>query len=268
MEKPLAPDNELLIERREYKYLITPELADRVRDVVQPFCRLDPFATKHGSNRYTIDSLYFDNLNMALYWANEHETVDRFKLRIRSYPQFPTGPRFFEVKQRINDVIRKTRGRIDCEDWMELVKNPGCPIPADVRPADRRAVERFLTLTHIHQAEPKTLVRYEREPYVSVVDDYARVTLDRNIRSQRAEHLDFKPKENGWRNMDMALNMLNPYSLVVLELKFTSAVPTWMVNTVASLGLTRYAFSKYATSVAAWYTSNATRVPCLETNPQ
>jgi SPX domain protein involved in polyphosphate accumulation len=264
----LSADNQLLIERREYKYLITPELADRVREAVRPFCKLDPFAAKQGSSSYIIDSLYFDNLNMALYWANEHETMDRFKLRIRSYPQVPTGPKFFEVKRRFNDVISKSRGRVGCDDWLALMKDPGCPIPDNVRPMDRRAVERFLTLTRLHQAEPKTIVRYEREPYMSLVDDYARVTFDRNIRCQRAEFLDYEPKENGWRNMDFGLNMMNRHSLVVLELKFTSAVPTWMVNTVASLGLTRYAFSKYATSVAAWYTSNATRVPCLETNPQ
>ena len=64
--------------------------------------------------------------------------------------------------------------------------------------------------------------------------------------------------------MDDAATMKSTRSLVVLELKFTSAVPSWMVNMVASLNLNRLAFSKYGTSVIAWYTRPDLRESMME----
>ncbi len=76
--------------------------------------------------------------------------------------------------------------------------------------------------------------------------------------------LSLEPDNHHWRNMDDAYTMRSSRSLTVLELKFTSAVPTWMVNTVASLELNRLAFSKYGTSVIAWYTLPDMRGSALE----
>ena len=262
----MTANHTLLIERREYKYLITEELADQVRHAIRPFCRLDPFAAKQPRDRYTISSLYFDTPALALYHANIVEHVDRFKLRIRNYPDAPDGPVFFEVKRRVNDVISKARGRVPLANWEQLFTSPSS-FPWDkIGAHDRSAVERFMTLARSHVADPVTLVRYEREPYMSLVDDYARVTFDRNIRSQRLNRLSLEPDNRHWRNMDDAYTMRSDRSLTVLELKFTSAVPTWMVNVVASLGLNRLAFSKYETSVVAWYTLPDFRLSNLQRN--
>lgn len=260
----MAADQSLLIERREYKYLITEEQADWVRHAIAPFCQLDPFAAKQPRNRYSINSLYFDTPALALYHANIVEHVDRFKLRIRDYPDSPGGPVFFEVKRRINDVISKTRGRVPYDCWKQALEEPGQFDWNALGLHHRHAVERFATLMHLHVASPKTLVRYEREPYFSVVDDYARVTFDRNIRSQRVDTLTLTEPNKHWRNMDDAATMKSSRSLLVLELKFTSAVPSWMVNMVASLNLNRLAFSKYGTSVIAWYTRPDLRDSMME----
>ena len=39
-------------------------------------CRPDPWA-RSPARRYTIDSLYFDTSDLRLFWANDHELVDR-----------------------------------------------------------------------------------------------------------------------------------------------------------------------------------------------
>lgn len=241
------------IERREYKYLTDEATVFGIRQALRPFCELDGHAASEHKRSYTISSLYFDSRDFALYRANGRELVDRFKLRVRSYPQDPAGPVFFEVKRRAHDVIVKTRGRVARSAWAELIDNPSAKIPAQLGERDQRAVENFLYLMHTHQARPVAVVRYEREAWVSQIDDYARITFDRAIRSQPQVSASLGVAKRGWRYMDNpdAQQTLEPMTIV--EFKFTSAVPRWMINIVQRFDLFRRAFSKYGTAIAAWH---------------
>ena len=234
-----------VIERREFKYLIDATTAAALRSAIRPFCELDPWAAKNPRRCYTIESLYLDTADLALFWANEHEQVDRIKMRVRGYAEVPNSPVFFEVKRRINDVILKTRGKVPSALWQGL--------PAEIAGKDRQAVERFLAISRSMHLRPFTLVRYEREPYFSRIDDYARVTFDTHIRAQSMQQLSFDAAERGWRALDDAVTQRTLDSLIVLELKFTTSVPTWLVHIVERLHLTRRSFSKYGTSIRAFY---------------
>lgn len=242
-----------LIERREYKYLIDARTVAGIRDAVRPFCSLDPWAAGSPTRRYTIDSLYLDTPDLSLFWANDHEKVDRFKLRIRTYPESPNSPVFFEVKRRYNDVISKTRGKVARDQWARLMTEPDAPIPAAVQGKDRAAVERFLSLSRAMHVRPFSIVRYQREAYVSLIDDYARVTFDTHIRAWSTDKMSFEAPTRGWRALDDAVAQRGFTSLTVLELKFTSAVPRWMVALVERFDLRRAGFSKYGNSIRAFY---------------
>jgi hypothetical protein len=242
-----------VIERREFKYLIDADMAARVRAAIRPFCELDPWAAKNPRGNYTIESLYLDTSELSLFWANEHEQVDRVKVRVRGYAEAPNSPVFFEVKRRVNDVILKTRGKVHRDRWTQLLTDPAAPIPADVGGKDRAAVERFLSLVRSQHMRPFTVVRYEREPYFSKIDDYARVTLDTCIRAQPTDRPGFDMPARYWRALDDAVTQRALYSMIVLELKFTTAVPLWLVHIVKRLGLIRRSFSKYGTSIRRHY---------------
>jgi len=245
--------DDLLIERREYKFLTDEATARAVRAAALPFCELDAHGSKESTGDYLIDSLYFDTPEFALYQANERQQVDRFKLRIRRYPATPQGPVFLEVKRRVNDIIAKTRGRLPSSEWTALVEDPCAEIPASIRGQDRAAVERFLCLVHTYRARPVALVRYRREAYVSQIDQYARVTIDRQICSQRRDRVSMEASPTGWLDMDHPGIQQDLSSLTVVELKFTSAVPRWMINLVQSLDLFRSSFSKYGSAIETWY---------------
>jgi hypothetical protein len=245
--------NPTIIERREFKYLIPSRLTDGIRAAIQPYCEIDPWAAKCPGQRYLIDSIYFDAPDLALFWANDHEKVDRFKLRVRGYPMAPGGPVFFEVKRRFNDVISKSRGKVARSQWATILGDSSAPIPAEICGKDRMAVERFVTLARTLRARPFTIVRYHREPYFSRIDDYARVTFDSNIRAQVVRNLSFETEPRGWRALDDAVTQRAWASMVVLELKFTTQVPIWLVNLVRRFGLQRGSFSKYGTSIRAFY---------------
>jgi hypothetical protein len=241
-----------IIERREYKFLIDRPTVAAVRAAIRPFCILDPYAAQSPSRSYTIETLYLDTTDLSLFWANDHELVDRVKVRVRRYADKPGSPIFLEVKRRINDVIAKSRGRVPAESWTRLLADPAMPIPADCTGKDRAAVERFLALHRSLHLRPYTLVRYQREPWISTIDDYARVTFDTWIQAHTLDSLTFEP--DGGRTQD---------SLVVLELKFTNQVPIWLVNIVRSLGLVRGAYSKYGNSIRAFHQPVDIRMPRL-----
>jgi hypothetical protein len=247
----LASGLALHIERREFKYLIDEYTAKRVRRFIKPFCELDKNARHNGDQRYVIDSLYFDTPDMRLYWANDDEVTNRFKLRVRTYPETPGAPVFFEVKARYHDVVVKDRGRAP-KNWPELLADGAGTVEPRSASFESAAVERFTTLVRMHHARPVALVRYTREPYESTIDDYARVTFDRAIQSQLMDRISMVPTPGRWRASDSGERMASGNSPTVLELKFTTHVPIWMVDMVRSLELDRRAFSKYGRSIEAW----------------
>lgn len=199
-------------------------------------------------DRYTIDSLYFDTRDFQLYFANEMEMAERFKARIRNYPSAPGGPVFLEIKARDGDIILKTRGPVKREQWRALVENPPVQAPSP-------AAERFLALKMRHGLRPVLAVRYEREPWVSTIDPYTRVTFDMHIRHQRVENLSLDYEDRLWASNDDAIsaNVDGPRSPVIVELKFERAVPQWLSRLVAKLNLERRSFSKYGTAIVRAY---------------
>lgn len=251
-----------MIERREYKYLIDRETAAGVRAAIRPFCQLDAFAGKSPTRTYTVETLYLDTPDLSLFWANDHEQVDRVKMRVRGYAEAPTAPVYLEVKRRINDVIAKSRGKVARDQWAQLLSNPSAPIPAGITGKDRGAVERFMAIARTIHIQPFTLVRYRREPYFSLIDDYARVTFDTQITAHKLDTLTFQPDGRCWRALDDVVTQRSASSMVVLELKFTSQVPLWMVNLARNFGLVRCGYSKYGNSIRAFYEPSDTRTAC------
>jgi len=244
------------IERREFKFLISQEVADGVRRAIRPFCALDRFAAAAPDHRYVIESLYLDTPSWALFHANDQELLDRFKLRVRHYPGASDAV-FFEVKRRYHDVILKTRGAVPLAIWPQLLSDPW--VARDLIGPDP-AVERFVTLVHTHHAGPVTLVRYAREAWTSLVDDYARVTFDTRVTSQPAANLAFAHDPRSWRaSDDPETQAAATDSATILELKFTAHAPSWMMHLVQQLDLWRRAFSKYASSIRTWYLAPAPR---------
>jgi hypothetical protein len=244
------------IERREYKYMLDERTAERVVKDISPFCRLDPVK----GDEYTIGSLYFDTPDLKLYRAQEEGRVNRFKLRVRTYPGGKgKAPVFFEIKRKVDDVILKSRGAVP-PDWPKLLTgNDGEAPPESGSPEGDAAVRSFILLARVYHCQPTMMVRYRRIAFESMVDPYARVSFDRAVACQPVHDYSFATDEGAWRPLDDPINQDTPDSRACLELKFTQHVPTWMVNLVRRFDLERVSYSKYALSIALWYLPNGAR---------
>ncbi len=249
------------LQRREFKYLIDEDHVERVRRYIDGICTVDPYAAK-SNGRYLIDTLYLDTPGFDIYRATINDAVDRYKLRIRSYPSVKSAPVFFEVKRRVSDAVLKTRGGIR-GNWQRVLLDGTPEVLAEIPAKERRALDNFICHFHALPVQPTVHVRYEREPYFSTIDEYARVTFDRDLSFQRATDLTTDPPDEDWTYIDHATSQRSDSptrSLVLLELKFMNIVPGWMRQMSHTLGLPRLAFCKYTRAVDAMRIPYVTRV--------
>lgn len=234
-----------LLERREYKYLVPASVVAGLRAALRGFCKLDKNAGSDGT--YPIRSLYLDNHDLDLFWANHHEVPRRAKVRVRTYPHWP-GTTFLEVKRRILDVVVKSRGRADGAQWVRQVLRPTeAELNAD------KGLREFVRFVHGRHLEPRCVVEYDREAYESTIDKYARVTFDGNLRCQAIDRWTTEVDPARWRPIDHPLQTWTHESVYVLELKFERTVPRWMCALAQRFDLMRQSYSKYGYSVTTLF---------------
>lgn len=236
-----------IIERYEYKYLIPESTIPAIRAAVRTTSKIDRYSGPDGT--YRIRSLYFDTDHYDLYWANDREQPERFKLRARMYPG-KESPVFLEVKRRVLDVIVKSRAAVPADRWRDVLAGNESALAA-LSPSARAGALKFLAPYHRHHIRPVLLVEYEREAYISEVDTYARLTFDRKIAVQEQNKLEFDAVATRWRAIDHRAQTRTEQPVCVLELKFERRPPRWMVALVQRLDLIRYSFSKYCYGVTA-----------------
>ena len=250
------------LQRREYKYLIDEDQATAIKNFIQGICAIDPYAV-HTGGKYLIDTLYLDTPMFHIYRATIEDSPDRYKLRIRNYPSLAGGPVFFEVKRRVSDSILKTRGHFRGH-WQDILIGESHDVLAHIDPKQRKGIDNFICHYHKLPMQPTAIVRYEREPYFSTIDEYARITFDRSVSYQRTHDLSLEAPTDHWTYIDDASGqrgMRPNSSAVLLELKFTSMVPAWMRNMVNTIGLQRLAFCKYSRAIDSMRFAPERRIP-------
>ncbi|MBN2361641.1 MAG: polyphosphate polymerase domain-containing protein [Deltaproteobacteria bacterium] len=243
MPQPLA-----IPERYEFKYVIPEARARALVEAVAPFCKMDEHAALAPDHQYQIYSLYLDTPGFEFYRAKQWRQKRRLKLRIRSYGA-SDGPVLYEVKRKIGRIVIKSRVFAARENWRQRLLQP---LAADASPSERD----FRALMDRTGARPVLLVRYAREAYVSMVDSYARITVDRQIAFQACADWELDGDPGRWIAGE---GRAAGGSRVVLELKCTTSVPLWMMALARRFDLQRTGFSKYCTGVERLWGRQSTR---------
>ncbi len=241
---------DIQLDRNEAKYIIPESLVPDIREFISPFCSPDPHG-KGNPPQYMITTLQLDTPDLALHHAKEHEAINRFKLRVRTYDEPGTGPIFLEVKQKIRGTIMKSRIRIPPDKWSkDLIFSPRVKIELKSKKEEIGFLT-FRRLVHEIGARPVVLVRYIRESYFGKLDHYARITFDRKLQYQPTDSWDSWGKNGKWLSMDSSLAQDKDYrfSGVVLEIKTLSDAPRWIIDTVMHFDLERTGNCKYSTAV-------------------
>lgn len=232
------------VQRYELKYLVAEETAQRVRDHILHFCSLDKYADP-VTRTYMVNNLYFDTPGLQFYHDTRFRKPTRFKPRARYYGEYPDFI-YPELKYRTNSIIWKTRTRVAASEWTGLFY----PDVSDCGEAVIKSrIDTFQEAIDLYHAEPVLQVRYEREPYVTDLENYGRVTFDRKISSRPA---------NGSLELDLAADYIfyddaqtirGSDSMVVLEIKVETNVPAWVIDVVSRFNLMQTGFSKYCNGI-------------------
>lgn len=228
--------------RYEMKYLISESRAAAIVRFIEPYLKLDHYSKLQPSGFYPIVSLYLDSNDLRLCKESLLGVLKRFKLRIRSYTDDPSYPRFFEIKRRANTVIIKSRARVKTEDVPTLLSGRYVP-PAHDYKADVDAIRQFQLYMKSIDAKPLVLVRYLRRAYEGDSENRVRVTFDRQLAYNVTKTPEVMLKGRGWQPNPLTLNS------VILEMKFTGRYPAWLGRMVSYFDLRQRSVSKYATSV-------------------
>jgi SPX domain protein involved in polyphosphate accumulation len=213
-------------QRFELKYLITEEVALKVRDFVRCYLNLDEYSTCQPNLSYPVHSLYLDSADLKTYWDTVNGDKNRFKLRLRYYSVEKGTPVFFEIKRRVNSCIMKQRGGVK-QEAVEWLLSGHLPKPEHLLSKTDKALvalQRFCQLSHQIQAKPRIHISYLREAYVSD-NDKVRVTMDRKVHAEPNQSYSVKTKMGNNPKYSF-----QPY--VILELKFTDRYPDWFQELV------------------------------------
>ncbi len=228
--------------RFELKYLVTEDMARRVREFVLSYLNMDEFSVGRPNYSYPVHSLYLDSKALTIYWRTINGDKNRYKLRLRYYSEKPGTPVFFEIKRRMKDIIQKQRGGVHHGAVPKLLAGY-FPEPSDLisqSPQSVGAIQQFQRLMTQEMALPMTHIFYMREAYVSD-DDEVRVTMDRDVL--------IEPNPSGKIKTSMADPVRAYRGLVILELKFTNRHPNWFRELVRIANVMQTGAAKYVSGI-------------------
>ena len=236
-----------VISRYESKYLVPSSLVPHLKDYISAFCSPDRHAGPDG--RYTVNNLYFETPGLRFYNDTRLKRFTRFKPRCRFYGDGSDGFLWLELKHKVANVTWKIRRRIPVAGWDTLFL-------ANFETADHRArrtkvVESFEDAVIMFDAAPYLFVRYNREPFVSDVSQYGRITFDRQLTYCMAHGSAKLLHGRPYTYYDDVVTAVHAdsESPVLVEIKTETNVPQWIVNMVQKFDLNRRGFSKYCQAV-------------------
>jgi hypothetical protein len=242
-------DFSTVLDRFEAKYIIPRKLVEPIKQFIRPYCRTDKHCEAAGGH-YFINTLQMDTPALSLHYAKEREAAHRFKLRVRTYGKPPgEAPVFLEIKRKYYERIIKSRACLPFHEWKPGILDKRVE-ELDLKSVkEREAFREFVRLTREINAEPLVYVRYRREAFSGIFDHYARITFDSQLCYQPVFDMYNWGEGGRFISMDSGLVRHRQDSTLVLEVKCTEQVPTWMIELVQEFDLVRCGNCKYSTAI-------------------
>lgn len=228
--------------RFEFKYLISPVEAEKIKSYLALYTVRDPFVEGTGKDYYEVLSLYYDSPFFYYYNEKRDGIKKRKKIRLRTYRNNGVfSPYvFFEIKRKDDVIVSKDRFMMSVEDYQTLRTNGDLN---HLRPAvdtnTQDLIREFLRERAVRAIRPVLFVVYDREPYVGKFNSNVRITFDSNLRGAENDDVLYSGKN--------LVDVLGP--MVILELKFNGTLPFYIHNAIKIFNLQRIAYSKYCSGI-------------------
>lgn len=199
----------------------------------------DPSATHLPKSSYTVTSLYFDSPTLGDYYDKAGGFLWRKKIRVRIYTPILTEdtPEIWLEKKAKHDMrVAKSRVLLSFEGYRTLLNGSRT---AFLRQHDTNPRGQKLAYDIIReQMKPHLIVRYQRTPLLGQGPANFRVTFDSAIETCFSHDLCYTP---AMKNVQAGVT--------VMEVKFSSILPSWFKDILRRYNLERTSFSKYANAL-------------------
>ncbi len=242
------------LDRYELKYTIPQNLIEPISDYLKTYCHLDKHSLESKDLFYSINSLYFDTPNYTFLKNRLYTKSPRFNMRARSYGYEPKAPYFLEIKYKDGNIIRKYRSKIDEDEWERMFSDFEYRTNLQGNLSEMKNKELFYQTAMKYLATPKIFTQYRRKAFISNVNEYARVTMDRDMHCYLEDNYNLTPNLDKLIPYDNEViyakepDKINGDS-IILELKcYPDRVPLWMLDMIKEFQLIRTSFSKYVKS--------------------
>lgn len=214
--------------RNEWKYLLSQNQADLLKQRLYPLLNLDKHA---GEDGYEIRSLYFDDYYNSAYNQKLMGVYSRKKWRIRIY-NFSDSKIVLERKKKNGNYIYKESVDLTREEFERILDNDY----EFLLNKENNLYGEFYYECMCNILRPKVIVDYNRIPLV-LDEGTVRITFDSDIRAA----------VGGFNIFDSDLPRIPACEAdyVVLEVKYTEFIPQMIKKLIPSDGQEFVAFSKY-----------------------
>lgn len=215
--------------RHEYKYPINYMDYLVLKQRLDAVMKKDPHTGKNGM--YHIRSLYFDTPDDKALKEKIDGVNKREKFRIRFY-NGNDSVIHLEKKSKINGLCNKKSVPITREETEKILAGD---ISWMATETERPLLSELYSKMKSQLLQPKTLVDYERIPYVFSAGN-VRITIDKNIRTGVYQK-DF---------FDVFVPTVSASETVLLEVKYDAFIPQFILDILQLNSRRTQAFSKYA----------------------
>lgn len=216
--------------RHELKYQIGVADYLAIRQRLRPIMKSDSHTGADG--RYTIRSIYFDNIDDKALREKINGVQKREKFRIRYYND-DFSFIALEKKMKHNNLCMKLDATITVDECRSILE--GRTDFMITHPNE--LVRELYCKMKSQQLRPKVLVSYMREPYIYEAGN-VRVTFDAEIRTSLF-HREFLETDI-WD-----ISATDRPGDIILEVKFDAYLPEIISDLLQTEGIRQQAFSKY-----------------------
>jgi len=217
--------------RNEWKYHCIQTELTRIEQHLGAVMSRDVHA--HADGKYSVHSLYFDDLDNSCVSDTQAGIDARYKYRIRYYDNDPAHL-FLERKEKLYSCCHKVTCALTKEEYAALVKGEVTPL---IYETEKTLLREFCAAILKRHFTPRVIVDYQRIAFVEPIANI-RITMDMNIAVSK-EYDRFLSGEY----LRVPLMHSNEH---VLEVKFDAILPDYIKRSIYQSTLQQQTFSKYA----------------------
>lgn len=219
------PQIQYSFQRKEKKYILTPEQSEQLVPKLRQYTEPDEYGI------HTVCNLYFDTEDFELIRTSLEKPPYKEKFRVRSYgtPE-GEGPVFAEIKKKCGGIVYKRRVAARSGELEQFLQG------GEIEREDAQIQREIHWFLKKHRLEPRVYIAYERAAMIGKDDPELRITFDWNIR-WRTDHLKLSDGDRGKPVLDE--------KRIVMEIKLPEAAPLWLAELLSESGIYPASFSKY-----------------------